>query len=90
MNQKKWGVVNPHAFIVTTSEPDKHAGLQAVDYYLWALQRAFELDDFGRFEQLRNAYRLIIDVDDCRDSPSGRWYCTGYPFTREQKKPFEG
>jgi hypothetical protein len=54
-------------------------GLQAADYFLWALQRLYERQD-GRFVRfLWPAFRLVMDIDDKRGSRSGTYYT--------QKKP---
>jgi hypothetical protein len=88
--EKRWEVTNPHTFEVSSAEPENHPGLQAVDYYLWAAQRIFERGDFARFDQHRDAYRLIVDVDDRRRSYAGAWYSSERPITPEKIKPFEG
>ncbi len=48
--------------------------LQAVDYYLWALQRLFERGEDRYVSLLWPTFRLIIDVDDRRFATYGTYY----------------
>jgi uncharacterized protein DUF3800 len=64
--------------------PTSHAGLQAVDYYLWAVQRMYERADSEYFEKMRQAYRLIMDLDDKRRTSYGEWYTDGSVITPEK------
>lgn len=63
-----------------------NAGLQAVDYFLWALQRAYERgeDRFARLVWEKIA--LVQDVDDTREKPYGRYYTEKRPLTVEALK----
>lgn len=87
--ERKWGVVNPHAIEVSISQPDQHPGLQAIDYYNWALQRAFERGDFSMFSRYQNVYRVIVDVDDTRSRKTGAYFTAANPLTPEKIMPFE-
>ncbi|MCC5653508.1 hypothetical protein LC609_27690 [Nostoc sp. XA013] len=62
------------------------AGLQVIDYYLWAVQRCYERDDDQFFLPLANKYRLIMDLDDNRNKPYGEWYGDRNPLTLEKLK----
>ncbi len=53
--------------------------LQAVDYFLWALQRLYERRDDRYVQLLWPAFELVKDVDDTREKPYGAYY--------EQKRP---
>lgn len=66
--EKKWNIANPH----------EYAGLQVVDYYLWALQRLYERHEKRFFNMLSSHYRLIMDLDDTRNK-----HC--YEVTRQMK-----
>ena len=57
---------NPDQTIVNveTNQPRQEPLLQAVDYSLWAVQRAFERGEMRYFEFLRDKYELIWDVYD--------------------------
>ena len=56
---------------VIPSVPSEEAGLQAIDYFLWALQRLYERGEDRYFNYLAPSYRLIRDFDDKR---SGKEY----------------
>jgi len=48
--------------------------LQAVDYYLWALQRLYEMREDRYFSYLNDQFKLIIDIDDTRNKKYGEYY----------------
>jgi hypothetical protein len=48
---------------VKTAYPHEYAGLQAIDYCLWALQRKYERDEARFFEILRPKFEAIIEVE---------------------------
>lgn len=70
----KYGPQNFGEIEIQTIYPNAHAGLQAVDYHLWALQRMYERGEAVHFEKVRDAYRLVMDLDDKRYAPYGEWY----------------
>ena len=72
---------------VRSSVPSQEAGLQIVDYFLWALQRFYERDEDRYFLGLANRFRLIMDQDDTRLAPYGRWYTQRDPLTKEKRMP---
>lgn len=49
-------------------------GLQIVDYYLWALQRIYEIQDDSYFNLIKDKYGLILDIDDIRKKGYGEYY----------------
>lgn len=68
---------------VKSGLPRYHAGLQAADYYLWALQRCYEKGE-DRF--LRNVWghcKLIMDIDDKRNNDYGEYYNGRKPITAD-------
>jgi hypothetical protein len=73
--------------IISSAYPNQSAGLQIIDYYLWALQRLFERREDRFFNLLAANYRLIIDLDDKRSSPAGAWYSPSNALTLEKIKP---
>lgn len=83
-NKQKEPILRPCD--VTLGRPSQFGGLQVVDYYLWALQRAVEMGDCQYFDRLREGYRLIMDLDDVRLKPYGRWYSDGDPFVLQKMK----
>jgi hypothetical protein len=75
---------------VVPASPIREAGLQAVDYFLWALQRTFEkLED--RFLQLLwPQCSLVVDADDTRAKGYGTYYTNKKPLTAAALKEAEG
>ena len=78
---------------VSAATPREHAGLQAVDYFVWALQRLYERDEERYLAYLWEAFRLVHDIDDMREASSGAYYTQKEPLTaaalrwRKEKKP---
>jgi hypothetical protein len=72
---------------IRASVPSGDAGLQVIDYYLWALQRLIERDEDRYFATIADQFSLIMDLDDQRTKPYGRWYTTKDPLTLDKKKP---
>jgi len=58
------------------------AGLQAVDYFLWALQRFYELGEERYVRYLWDAFRLVHDIDDTRQAGYGEYYTQKKPLTK--------
>jgi len=54
---------------IVASTPPESAGLQAVDYFLWALQRYYERDE-SRYVEL--IWDKIVEVDDMDAIADGR------------------
>lgn len=70
-----------------TAQPSESSGLQAVDYFLWALQRLYERREDRFFAPLARHYRLIMDLDDTRRRQYGEWYSDSNTLTLEKLKP---
>ncbi len=85
--RRHWRSDVDQPFAIRASVPSADAGLQIVDYYLWALQRLVERDEDRYFAAIASQYSLIMDLDDKRAKPYGRWYTTKDPLTLEKKKP---
>ena len=64
----------------------EHAGLQAVDYFLWALQRVYERGEDRYARLIWGKIALVQDVDDTREKPYGRNYTEKRPLTVEALK----
>lgn len=69
---------------VVPGRPETEACLQAVDYFLWAVQRVFERrDEPGCDRYIRAVWervRLIVDVDDTRRTKYGEYYTRKKPL----------
>jgi len=76
---RQHGVAGDAAIEVITSSPRQSPCLQAVDYFLWALQRLYERREERYLGALWGSVRLVVDIDDTREAPYGAYYT--------QKKP---
>lgn len=54
--------------------------LQAVDYFLWALQRIYERREDRYLNYLQEKVSLIIDIDDTRHNVYGTYYTKKRPL----------
>ncbi len=70
----KWGVRGDGAITVRAASPFEHGGLQAVDYFLWALQRLYERREDRYLSVIWPKFRMIMDIDDVRAKAYGEWY----------------
>lgn len=82
--EAKWGTQTDKPVTIMSALPSHVAGLQVVDYYLWALQRMYERGEDRFFNLLAAQYRLIMDLDDTRNKPYGEWYSDSNPCTLEK------
>lgn len=88
--RRKWRADFDQPITIRSSVPSADAGLQIVDYYLWALQRLMERNEDRYFASVADQYSLIMDLDDKRAKSYGRWYTSKDPLTAEKKKPLAG
>jgi hypothetical protein len=61
--------------------PKDHPALQAVDYFLWTVQRLFERGEDRFLSVLWPSFRLVIDMDDTRHARYGMYYDKKRPLT---------
>jgi hypothetical protein len=78
---RRWGIQSAAKLNVIAETPPQSGGLQAVDYYLWALQRFYERREDRYLEFLWPQFSLVHDLDDKRDHPYGRYYTQKKPLT---------
>ena len=71
---------------VSAATPKEHAGLQAVDYFIWALQRLYERGEDRYLTYLWQAFGLVHDIDDTRKTDYGVYYTQNKPLTAEVLK----
>lgn len=76
---EQWRVTSNAPMNVTAGAPRTHAGLQAVDYFTWALQRLYESGEDRYVDFLWSSFHLVQDIDDQRKAGYGAYYT--------QKKP---
>jgi Protein of unknown function (DUF3800) len=72
--EKKWSRAVNTAASIHAAYPSEMAGLQVVDYYLWALQRMYEKEEDRFFNLLRADFSFVMDVDDQRRKGYGEYY----------------
>ena len=79
--EANFGVQSRHTVEITMGTPKESAGLQAVDYFLWALQRLYEREEDRYWEFVRDKVKLVYDMDDTREQPFGMYYNPKNPLT---------
>jgi hypothetical protein len=75
---------------VVPASPIHEAPLQAVDYFLWAVQRTFEKHEDRFLRLMWPKCSLVIDADDSREKGYGRYYTKKRPLTAAALKEAEG
>lgn len=86
--EKKWDRPSDRPTEIASEHSHACAGLQVIDYYLWALQRLYERGEDRYFELLRPHYRLIMDLDDKRNKRYGEYYSDHNPLDVSKKEAF--
>ncbi|RKU17181.1 hypothetical protein C6501_04595 [Candidatus Poribacteria bacterium] len=71
---------------ISAAIPKEHAGLQAVDYFIWALQRLYERGEDRYLVYLWQAFGLVHDIDDTCKTEHGVYYTQNKPLTAETLK----
>jgi hypothetical protein len=88
--RRTWSIQGSGPIDVYPIAARQSAGLQATDYFLWALQRLYERDEGRYWEYIWPSVKLIHDVDDLNRTGYGEYYTQKNPLTaeiRQQKKP---
>ena len=87
--RRKWGIESDAPIEVIATKPTASAGLQAADYFLWALQRVYERGEDRYLEFIWPSVSLVHDVDDTRRARHGVYYTQRNPLTAasRRKKP---
>jgi hypothetical protein len=78
---EKWGRVSSATIRPVACYSRESAGLQAADYFLWALQRFYERGEERYLEYLWPSFRLVRDLDDTRRYRYGQYYTQKKPLT---------
>jgi hypothetical protein len=78
---QQWGKQTTSTISVTPRNTEESCALQAVDYFLWSLQRFYERREDRYVELLWNSFRLVHDLDDVRKTPYGVYYTRKKPLT---------
>jgi len=77
---RQWGKESEAPIHVEATVPSRCTCLQAIDYFLWALQRRYERMEGRYMDMLWDKVGLIIDADS-KEAGDGSYY------TRERKLP---
>jgi hypothetical protein len=83
--EQSFGIKSMHTVNVVTSNPVQDAGLQAVDYFLWALQRLYEKGEDRFWSFVWPKVRAVHDLDDTREHSFGTIYTPQKPLTLEAR-----
>lgn len=87
---EKWGIISTATIQTIACYSRESAGLQAADYFLWALQRLYERDEARYLEYLWPLFRLVRDLDDTRRYRYGEYYTQKKPLTLAARKKLPG
>ncbi len=79
--ERNFGVASRHTAEIIPSSPRENTALQAVDYFLWALQRLYEQGEDRYWEFVRAKAQLVYDIDDTRQNSYGVYYTPANPLT---------
>ncbi len=85
--ESTYGISADRPTTLRSNYPSESAGLQVIDYYLWALQRLYERGEDRFFQLLADDFRLIMDLDDNRNKPYGEWYSDHNPLEWQKIAP---
>ena len=84
--RRSWGIESTAPVEVLDATPSEAAGLQAADYFLWALQRLYERDEERYWQYVWPSVSLVHDVDDTRENTYGEYYTQRNPLTAARRK----
>lgn len=84
--ENKTGKKMATQFNVASNYPSNEPCLQIVDYFLWALQRAYEKHEDRWLNYTQDKIRRVIDLDDKRNNGYGEYYDKGNPLALEKIK----
>ena len=76
-----WNKIGTAPVEVLSGWPAQHTALQAVDYFLWALQRLYERQEERYLDLIWPKVSLVHDVDDTRQKKYGVYYDKRRPLT---------
>lgn len=77
----KWGITHEARIDVIPTVSAQNPGLQAVDYYMWALQRLYERGEDRYVTYLWDSFSLVHDIDDRQSAGYGTYYSKRKPLT---------
>ena len=87
---RQWKIESTPSITITATTPQECAGVQVVDYFLWALQRLYERREDRYVEFLWSSFRVVHDVDDTREARYGMYYTKKRPLAAAALEPLPG
>lgn len=87
---RKWRKQPTAAIDVSSEQSSMNEGLQAADYFLWALQRLYERGEDRFIQMLWPQCSLIRDIDDVRTADYGKYYNRKTPLNAASLKGHPG
>jgi hypothetical protein len=78
---KQWGKKSISKVAVKSRSFHQEAGLQAADYFLWALQRLYERKEERYIQYIWPKVGVVHDIDDKRNKEYGEYYSRKRPLT---------
>lgn len=81
--RRSWGIHANAPIEVVPSAPVVDPSLQAVDYFLWALQRLFEKKEARYWEFVWPKVGLVHNIDDLKKNEYGEYYSQRNPLTAQ-------
>jgi hypothetical protein len=88
--RRSWQISSTAPIEIIPDRPAGCGGLQAADYFLWALQRFYERREERFLRFVWPSVSLVHDVDDIRQNEYGEYYTKKNPLTLDacaKKKP---
>jgi Protein of unknown function (DUF3800) len=85
--ESEYGIRRSASVAIVASTPPERAGLQAVDYLLWALQRHYEKDESRYVELIWDKVVEIEDMDRIEAGRKGVVYNKKRPLITDQEAP---
>ena len=82
--ESQYGIRRSAEVAIVVSTPPETAGLQAVDYCLWALQRHYERDESRYIELIWDKVIEIEDMDRIEGGRKGVVYNKKRPLVTDQ------
>lgn len=88
--EKTYDIAPRGRLVPTALSPSQRPELQAVDYFLWALQRAYERGEDRYIRFVWPAVGVVHDVDDTREAAYGVYYNKKRPLNAAVLKASHG
>lgn len=83
--QKKWGQENKNEIRIFVHQASQNPLLQAIDYMLWSVYRAYESKEFRYYDFIKEKIKLVHDVFDPNGNEFyGTYYTSKNPLKKEK------